>query len=104
MLKWSCASLLLIALLHNLYLFFQKTLTVPKIKDLVYKPVARYEELLATTKAPLAQQQPTSATSATSLASAAASAATDVTPPALAQTMQLELSSFLKDLKTGGLF
>ena len=90
MLKWSCASLLLIALLHNLYLFFQKTLTVPKIKDLVHKPVARYEELLATTKVPLAQS----------------TALPSINPPALAteQTMQLELSTFLKDLKTGGLF
>jgi hypothetical protein len=98
MLKWSCASLLLIALLHNLYLFFQKTLTVPKIKDLVHKPVARYEELLATTKAPAMAQQPTDLKQMPSMA------VSDVSPPALAQTMQLELSSFLKDLKTGGLF
>lgn len=73
MLGWSCASLLLIVLLHNLYLFFLTTLTVPKIKDLVNKPAARYKEFFAVTDLPTTKDL----------------------------TMQNELSTFLKDLKTG---
>lgn len=46
--KWTLLSLILIILLHNLYLFFQKTLTIPKTKDLVNRPVEMYEELLNT--------------------------------------------------------
>jgi hypothetical protein len=45
--QWSVMSLLLIALLHNLYLFFLDTLTVPKIRDLVYKPSERYNEVIS---------------------------------------------------------
>ena len=38
-------SLLLIALIHYLYIFFKDTLTVPKVKDLVNKPAKRYDEM-----------------------------------------------------------
>jgi len=86
MLGWSCASLLLIVLLHNLYLFFLTTLTVPKIKDLVNKPAARYKEFFAEVDLPT--QPPPSTTSINNL-------------PAKDFTMQNELSTFLKDLKTG---
>jgi hypothetical protein len=84
MLGWSCASLLLIVLLHNLYLFFLTTLTVPKIKDLVNKPAARYKEFFAEVDLPLLPPPP------------------PPPPPIIKDfTMQNELSTFLKDLKTG---
>lgn len=41
-------SFVLILIIHNLYLFFQKTLTIPKTKDLVNKPSAKYAEILKT--------------------------------------------------------
>jgi len=85
MLGWSCASLLLIVLLHNLYLFFLTTLTVPKIKDLVNKPAARYKEFFAAVDLP---PPPPSTASINNL-------------PSKDLTMQNELSTFLKDLKTG---
>ena len=44
--QWSILSLIFIYLLHHLYSFFIDTLTVPKVKDLVNKPLDRYNELL----------------------------------------------------------
>jgi len=38
-------SLSLIVLIHYLYVFFKKTLTVPKVKDLVNKPAKQYNEM-----------------------------------------------------------
>ena len=46
--KWTIFSLVLITLVHHLYNFFQGTLTVPKTRDLVYRPAARYEAMLST--------------------------------------------------------
>lgn len=40
--------LLLIVLVHYLYSFFKITLTIPKMKDLVNKPVERYNEIYTT--------------------------------------------------------
>lgn len=40
--------LLLIILVHYLYSFFKITLTIPKMKDLVNKPVERYNEIYTT--------------------------------------------------------
>jgi len=40
--------LLLIVLVHYLYSFFKVTLTIPKMKDLVNKPVERYNEIYTT--------------------------------------------------------
>ena len=41
----SVVSLIIIFVLHNLYLFFKETLTVPKIKDMVKRPQQKYETL-----------------------------------------------------------
>ncbi len=49
--KWTILSLVLIMLVHHLYDFFQGTLTIPKTRDLVNRPAARYEEMLSTIKA-----------------------------------------------------
>ena len=43
--KWTVISLILIILLHNLYLFFKKTLTIPKTKDLVNRPTEQYKKI-----------------------------------------------------------
>lgn len=50
--KWTILSLVLIMLVHHLYDFFQGTLTIPKTRDLVNRPAARYEEMLSTIKKP----------------------------------------------------
>jgi hypothetical protein len=39
------ASFVIIFVLHNLYVFFKDTLTVPKIKDMVKRPQQKYETL-----------------------------------------------------------
>ncbi len=48
--KWIIFSVVLIALVHHLYDYFQGTLTIPKTRDLVNRPAERYEEMLATIK------------------------------------------------------
>jgi hypothetical protein len=45
---WIFISLLLIVLVHYLYSFFKNTLTVPKMRDLVNKPMERYNEIYTT--------------------------------------------------------
>jgi hypothetical protein len=45
---WIFVSLLLIVLVHYLYSFFKNTLTVPKMRDLVNKPMERYNEIYTT--------------------------------------------------------
>jgi hypothetical protein len=46
--QWSIISLILIILIHYLYSFFQTTLTIPKIKDLVNRPANAYKEMYET--------------------------------------------------------
>lgn len=46
--SWIFMSLLLIVLVHYLYSFFKNTLTTPKMKDLVNKPIERYNEIYTT--------------------------------------------------------
>ena len=43
--KWTIISLILIMLAHHLFSFFQNTLTVPKVKDLVNQPTKSYKEI-----------------------------------------------------------
>lgn len=38
-------SFIIIFVLHNLYVFFKETLTVPKMKDLVKRPQQKYDTL-----------------------------------------------------------
>ena len=44
-LKWVILSIVLIALIHYLYSFLIKTLTVPKVRDLIHKPQEQYSDL-----------------------------------------------------------
>ena len=44
-LKQVILSLINIILIHYLYVFFKTNLTVPKIKDLVNRPVKKYKEI-----------------------------------------------------------
>ena len=78
--KWTLFSLVLITLVHHLYVFFQGTLTVPKIRDLVNRPAARYNEILSTIK-------PTPVKP-------------DIPIQDKREDMKDELAAFLKDLKT----
>jgi hypothetical protein len=41
-------SFVLIFLVHHLLIFFTDTLTVPKVKDLVYVPAQKYEQIYQT--------------------------------------------------------
>jgi hypothetical protein len=54
MLPWiiqmSIISLILIILVHYLFTFFKTNLTIPKVKDLVNKPMKQYEILFDTMK------------------------------------------------------
>ena len=43
--KWILISFSIIILLHHLYLFFINTLTIPKVKDLINKPIEQYNEI-----------------------------------------------------------
>ena len=43
--QWTIISLILIILVHHLYFFLKDTLTVPKVKDLVYQPSKSYKEI-----------------------------------------------------------
>ena len=43
--KWVIISLILIMLVHHLFTFLKNTLTVPKVKDMVYKPSQLYKEI-----------------------------------------------------------
>ena len=81
---WIFISLLLIVLVHYLYSFFKNTLTIPKMRDLVNKPMERYNEIYTTINHD----------NKTSLLPAAA-AATDN-----ASDMQNELKQFLQHLHT----
>jgi len=49
-LKWAIISFILIVLIHYLYSFFKTTLTIPKVRDLVNKPIERYNEMIDTIK------------------------------------------------------
>jgi hypothetical protein len=67
-------------LIHHLYDFFQGTLTIPKTRDLVHRPAARYEEMLSTIRERGIESNP---------------------PPEKAkrEDMKGELAAFLQDLK-----
>tara|TARA_E500000178_G_C16920105_1_gene706814 strand:+ start:354 stop:644 length:291 start_codon:yes stop_codon:yes gene_type:complete len=45
LLKTIILSLILILIVHNLYIYFINTLTVPKVKDLIDTPNKKYEEI-----------------------------------------------------------
>ena len=48
--QMSTISLILIALIHYLFIFFKTNLTTPKVKDLVNKPQEQYDMLFNTIK------------------------------------------------------
>ena len=43
--KTAFISLISIILIHYLYIFLKTNLTIPKVKDLVYKPKIQYKEI-----------------------------------------------------------
>ena len=48
--KYTLASFILIFLIHYLFSYFQNTLTVPKVRDLVVKQKQTYEKLMTEKK------------------------------------------------------
>lgn len=72
-LKWIIIYLVLIFLIHYLYSFFKNMLTVPKIKDLVNKPINQYNEIISSNTLEKKENEK--------------------------QIMENELQNFLKDLK-----
>ena len=42
---WILISFILIILIHYLFIFFKDTLTVPKVKDLIYEPLEKYKKI-----------------------------------------------------------
>jgi hypothetical protein len=44
--KFVILSIIIIVVMHSLYSFLVKNLTVPKVKDLVHKPQSQYESIL----------------------------------------------------------
>jgi hypothetical protein len=45
---WIIISLIIIMVIHYLFAFFKNTLTVPKVKDLIYRPNESYKEIADT--------------------------------------------------------
>lgn len=69
-------SFCLIVILHQLYVYCIDTLTVPKTRDLVYKPTKRYNDIMSLPQ-PKAKVEPLNQ-----------------------ESMQTELRNFLTQLKT----
>lgn len=90
----SVVSLIIIFVLHNLYLFFKETLTVPKIKDMVKRPQQKYETLFRELRNQVADASNTNSNSNTKINlnfSNSNSAADD---------MKNELKRYLMDLNS----
>ncbi len=49
-LKQATISLILVAMIHYIYVFFKSNLTIPKVKDLVNKPRKQYEDMYQSMK------------------------------------------------------
>ena len=93
--QWIFISLLLITLVHYLYSFFKNTLTIPKMRDLVNKPLDRYKEIYST----IDDNKVSSSSSSSSNISS------DSIPVAVgSQDMQNELKQFFKagGIRRGG--
>jgi hypothetical protein len=89
--KVVAVSIMIIFLLHNLYIFFKETLTVPKMKDMVKRPQQKYESLFRELEE-LKRDNHINA-SATTIASNASNASKDEN-----DTMKNELKRYLMEL------
>ena len=85
--KWIILSFILIILIHYLYIFFQNTLTTPKVKDLINKPTERYNEIISSINNTTNTINTTNTTNTTN------------TNNLNNNSMEFELKNFLKDLK-----
>jgi len=88
--QWSIISLILIILIHYLYSFFQTTLTIPKIKDLVNRPADAYKEIYQTINHPQVKQNKNNINQQSILKTS--------NHEASSQNMKDELKSFLNNL------
>ena len=85
--KWIFISFILIFLIHYLYSFLKTMLTVPKVRDLVNKPVFRYDEIISTKNA------------TKNVAEITTQDDVNIENPINNDNMQNELANFLLDLK-----
>jgi len=87
----------LIFLIHHLLNFFTETLTVPKVKDLIYAPAQKYEKIYQTI-----QQSSSSGKNndSNTIGNSNTTSLAELLPPATTmdtETMKNELKSFLKN-------
>lgn len=103
LLKISFISIALILILHYLYSFFKMTLTVPKVKDLVYRPSAKYETLLNSINNATQNAQAQAQAQVQAQHSASTSIHTpiggDMNANLPGNSMENELKNYLKSLK-----
>lgn len=80
LLKWVLLSMILIVLIHYLYCYFINTLTVPRVKDLINKPIEQY-------------------TNITSILNNEKDNITEKAPNDVSNNMKDELTNFLNNMK-----
>lgn len=96
--KVSVVSFLFIFLLHYLYSFFKTTLTSPKIKDLVNKPMRKYDSIYDSLQN---NQNYIEETECVNMSNSLHSNSTYTQNP-LKQNMKDELKKYLTELSGGG--
>ena len=96
--KVSVVSFLFIFLLHYLYSFFKTTLTSPKIKDLVNKPMRKYDSIYDSLQN---NQNYIEEAECVNMSNSLHSNSTYTQNP-LKQNMKDELKKYLNDLSGGG--
>jgi hypothetical protein len=98
--QWSVISLILIVLVHYLYSFFQTTLTIPKIKDLVNRPASAYKEMYETINNDNLSTKMNTTNSVNSINSINSVNSINSGSSNQKQTMKDELKSYLTNLST----
>jgi hypothetical protein len=88
----------LIFLVHHLLNFFTETLTVPKVKDLIYAPAQKYEKIYQTIQQSSNNNIGTSNNNIGTSNNNNTTSLADLLPTAIdTETMKNELKSFLKN-------
>lgn len=88
----------LIFLIHHLLNFFTETLTVPKVKDLIYAPAQKYEKIYQTIQQSSSKNGNNDIGPGNNNAGSNTTSLAELLPPAMdTETMKNELKSFLKN-------
>jgi hypothetical protein len=89
---------ILIFLVHHLLNFFTETLTVPKVKDLIYAPAQKYEKIYQTIQQSTSSNSIRSNNTDNNTSNINTTSLADLLPTAMdTETMKNELKSFLKN-------